>query len=177
MTKAGSSTAAGKLHVLRSCPCMSLQPVQQQLCQAGGPAEPHGTISAPEPQAMGLRVNHSSDLCSYCVQHGASAAVVHPQAFPNWWGAPGQEKEATAAAISHQRRSPPQGRGKTDCENLWYSIPQSWLSCTPNITVYLFAFILVKQQHECSGPAQRAHQSDIHRPVLKPQQTFTEMVL
>lgn len=45
----------------------SLQIVQQQLCQVSGLAEPHGTTSAPEPQALGLTMNHGSVPNSYCV--------------------------------------------------------------------------------------------------------------
>lgn len=108
---------------------MSLQPVQQQLCQAGGPAEPHGTISAPEPQAMGLGVNHGSDSCSYCAQRAASAAFVHPQAFQPAGGEPLAKRRKQQLLPSPTKGGPPpQGRGKTDRENLWYSIPQSWHS-------------------------------------------------
>lgn len=84
-----------------------------------------------------------------CLECNAPAAVVHPQSIsPSWRGAPGHEKEATAAVISHQRQSPPHGPGKTYCKSLWYSIPQTWLSCIPKFTVYSLP-IHSSVKHDC----------------------------
>lgn len=67
----------------------SLQIAQQRLCQISGPAEPHGTISAPEPQALGLTMNHGSVPSSYCVQSAMfQQQLCTPKAFQPAEGEP-----------------------------------------------------------------------------------------